>query len=113
MKFMLLQNAGALETPLGLCIGRFLSPSLHCLNLHPVFACIYSFTSISSEILDKFSTFVIYEQLFLEMKQMGLKNGAPRLGNEEMPEDWELRRVPAGPDPLHHNGQDPKKPRTP
>ncbi|XP_011088962.1 protein CLAVATA 3 [Sesamum indicum] len=56
---------------------------------------------------------LIHRKLFLEMKQMGLKNGAPKLGNEEMPEDWELRRVPAGPDPLHHNGQDPKKPRTP
>ncbi|KAK4369607.1 hypothetical protein RND71_013399 [Anisodus tanguticus] len=27
--------------------------------------------------------------------------------------DWELRGVPAGPDPLHHNGVSPKKPRTP
>ncbi|KAM3398796.1 hypothetical protein P3S68_002312 [Capsicum galapagoense] len=27
--------------------------------------------------------------------------------------DWELRGVPAGPDPLHHNGATPKKPRTP
>ncbi|KAK4358534.1 hypothetical protein RND71_020763 [Anisodus tanguticus] len=27
--------------------------------------------------------------------------------------DWELRGVPAGPDPLHHNGANPKKPRTP
>ncbi|XP_059311384.1 protein CLAVATA 3 [Lycium ferocissimum] len=27
--------------------------------------------------------------------------------------DWELRGVPAGPDPVHHNGASPKKPRTP
>ncbi|KAL5763677.1 hypothetical protein ACOSP7_016028 [Xanthoceras sorbifolium] len=27
-------------------------------------------------------------------------------------EGWELREVPSGPDPLHHNGN-PKKPRTP
>ncbi|KAJ7948053.1 protein CLAVATA 3 [Quillaja saponaria] len=27
--------------------------------------------------------------------------------------DWELRKVPSGPDPLHHNGGSPKKPRTP
>ncbi|XP_038877536.1 protein CLAVATA 3 [Benincasa hispida] len=28
--------------------------------------------------------------------------------------EWEqLRRVPSGPDPLHHNGGSPKKPRTP
>ncbi|KAH0715645.1 hypothetical protein KY284_008550 [Solanum tuberosum] len=27
--------------------------------------------------------------------------------------DWELRGVPAGPDPLHHNGASPKKPKTP
>ncbi|XP_062170935.1 protein CLAVATA 3 [Alnus glutinosa] len=26
---------------------------------------------------------------------------------------WELRKVPSGPDPLHHNGGSPKKPRTP
>ncbi|KAB1227102.1 hypothetical protein CJ030_MR1G028223 [Morella rubra] len=26
---------------------------------------------------------------------------------------WELRNVPSGPDPLHHNGGSPKKPRTP
>ncbi|KAG6583691.1 hypothetical protein SDJN03_19623, partial [Cucurbita argyrosperma subsp. sororia] len=28
--------------------------------------------------------------------------------------EWDqLRRVPSGPDPLHHNGGSPKKPRTP
>nr|QKZ93422.1 clavata3-like protein [Vuralia turcica] len=26
---------------------------------------------------------------------------------------WELRKVPSGPDPLHHNGGTPKKPETP
>ncbi|XP_019052239.1 PREDICTED: uncharacterized protein LOC109114329 [Nelumbo nucifera] len=26
---------------------------------------------------------------------------------------WDLRRVPSGPDPLHHNGGSPKKPQTP
>ncbi|KAF7805748.1 protein CLAVATA 3 [Senna tora] len=26
---------------------------------------------------------------------------------------WELRKVPSGPDPLHHNGGSPKKPKTP
>ncbi|KAJ4977677.1 hypothetical protein NE237_008457 [Protea cynaroides] len=26
---------------------------------------------------------------------------------------WDLRKVPTGPDPLHHNGNGPKKPRTP
>ncbi|KAA8544339.1 hypothetical protein F0562_022393 [Nyssa sinensis] len=26
---------------------------------------------------------------------------------------WELRKVPSGPDPLHHNGGGPKKPKTP
>ncbi|CAA3010829.1 Hypothetical predicted protein [Olea europaea subsp. europaea] len=52
-------------------------------------------------------------------KEMGLKSGGPAamfpsLGNyKEMPEDWEMRRVPAGPDPLHHNGHTPTKPRTP
>ncbi|KAL8501079.1 hypothetical protein ACS0TY_020592 [Phlomoides rotata] len=59
------------------------------------------------------STLEVHRQLLLEMKRnMALKNGVPKLagnGNNEM----ELRRVPAGPDPLHHNGQDPKKPTTP
>lgn len=27
--------------------------------------------------------------------------------------DGELRTVPSGPDPLHHNGGTPKKPKTP
>ncbi|XP_042475669.1 uncharacterized protein LOC122057583 [Macadamia integrifolia] len=26
---------------------------------------------------------------------------------------WDLRKAPSGPDPLHHNGGSPKKPRTP
>lgn len=26
---------------------------------------------------------------------------------------WELRRVPSGPDPLHHFGHTPNKPKTP
>ncbi|XP_076959345.1 uncharacterized protein LOC143635379 [Bidens hawaiensis] len=28
-------------------------------------------------------------------------------------EGWELRAAPLGPDPLHHHGADPQKPRTP
>ncbi|KAL3618492.1 hypothetical protein CASFOL_037574 [Castilleja foliolosa] len=56
---------------------------------------------------------VMYRKLLLELKKMGLKNGHPKLATNEMPEDWELRRVPMGPDPLHHNRQDPNKPRTP
>ncbi|CAL0332154.1 unnamed protein product [Lupinus luteus] len=31
----------------------------------------------------------------------------------EKPLSWELRKVPSGPDPLHHNGGSPKKPETP
>ncbi|MBA0713022.1 hypothetical protein Golax_012082 [Gossypium laxum] len=33
-------------------------------------------------------------------------------GNMENFVGWELRAVPSGPDPLHHNGGSPKKPRT-
>ncbi|CAA0814980.1 Protein CLAVATA 3 [Striga hermonthica] len=54
-----------------------------------------------------------HRKLFLELKKMALRNRAQKLGKTEMTENWELRRVPTGPDPLHHNGQDPKKPRTP
>ncbi|KAK6235255.1 hypothetical protein QUC31_019004 [Theobroma cacao] len=32
-------------------------------------------------------------------------------GNIENFVGWELRTVPSGPDPLHHNGGSPKKPR--
>jgi len=31
----------------------------------------------------------------------------------EKPLNWELRKVPSGPDPLHHNGVNPKNPQTP
>lgn len=41
----------------------------------------------------------------------GYYNHAEKI-NEKLA-DWELRGVPAGPDPLHHNGASPKKPRTP
>ncbi|KAJ6425126.1 hypothetical protein OIU84_025822 [Salix udensis] len=34
-------------------------------------------------------------------------------GNGEKLEVRELRAAPSGPDPLHHNGGSPKKPRTP
>ncbi|KAI3790799.1 hypothetical protein L2E82_04124 [Cichorium intybus] len=34
-------------------------------------------------------------------------------GKKEDAEGWELRAAPLGPDPLHHHGADPKKPRTP
>ncbi|KAL8461325.1 hypothetical protein ACS0TY_032706 [Phlomoides rotata] len=55
----------------------------------------------------------VHRQLLLEMKRnTALKNGVPKLaGNRN--NEMELKRVPAGPDPLHHNGQDTKKPRTP
>ncbi|XP_022753738.1 protein CLAVATA 3 [Durio zibethinus] len=33
-------------------------------------------------------------------------------GNRENFVGWELRTVPSGPEPLHHNGGTPKKPRT-
>ncbi|XP_057807519.1 protein CLAVATA 3 [Salvia miltiorrhiza] len=60
---------------------------------------------------------ILHTQLFMEMKKkMALKklvSDHSSSGDNELPEDWQLRRVPAGPDPLHHNGQDPKKPRTP
>ncbi|KAL7154147.1 hypothetical protein ABFS83_04G215800 [Erythranthe nasuta] len=56
---------------------------------------------------------ILHQKLLLEMKKMGLKKGVGSYKNNEMPEDWELRRVPAGPDPLHHNGRDPTQPRTP
>ncbi|CAA2975584.1 Hypothetical predicted protein [Olea europaea subsp. europaea] len=52
-------------------------------------------------------------------KEMVFKSGGPAAmfpsfkNYNEMPEDSELRRVPAGPDPLHHNGHTPTKPRTP
>ncbi|XVF69253.1 hypothetical protein PTKIN_Ptkin11bG0066200 [Pterospermum kingtungense] len=39
-------------------------------------------------------------------------SSASTAGNRENFVEWELRSVPSGPDPLHHNGGSPKKPRT-
>lgn len=42
------------------------------------------------------------------------KNMGVVAGGKRPPPEWDqLRRVPSGPDPLHHNGGTPKKPRTP
>lgn len=38
-------------------------------------------------------------------------SSSTKYGNK--PLSWELRKVPSGPDPLHHNGVNPKKPQTP
>ncbi|XP_057473895.1 protein CLAVATA 3 [Actinidia eriantha] len=38
-------------------------------------------------------------------------NGGGYGYGDQSVEEWELRRVPSGPDPLHHNGANPKKPR--
>ncbi|KAJ6755582.1 PROTEIN CLAVATA 3 [Salix purpurea] len=43
----------------------------------------------------------------------GLRRPAGSTGNGEKLEIRELRAAPSGPDPLHHNGGSPKKPRTP
>ncbi|KAF9665351.1 hypothetical protein SADUNF_Sadunf16G0113700 [Salix dunnii] len=43
----------------------------------------------------------------------GLRRPAGSTGNGEKLEIRELRTAPSGPDPLHHNGGSPKKPRTP
>ncbi|KAK7371203.1 hypothetical protein VNO78_36771 [Psophocarpus tetragonolobus] len=39
--------------------------------------------------------------------------GSSSIKYGEKPLSWELRKVPSGPDPLHHNGVNPKKPQTP
>ncbi|GKV34986.1 hypothetical protein SLEP1_g43312 [Rubroshorea leprosula] len=43
----------------------------------------------------------------------GFLHRSTSTGNRENLVGWELRTVPSGPDPLHHNGGSPKKPRTP
>ncbi|KAI7751837.1 hypothetical protein M8C21_022789, partial [Ambrosia artemisiifolia] len=40
-------------------------------------------------------------------------NMGGKSSKEEEEEGWELRAAPLGPDPLHHHGADPQKPRTP
>ncbi|KAI4334187.1 hypothetical protein L6164_018906 [Bauhinia variegata] len=40
-------------------------------------------------------------------------HGSSSSQNGEKSLSWELRKVPSGPDPLHHNGGNPIKPRTP
>lgn len=46
----------------------------------------------------------------LKVKDEAVKKGGKRENEKLM--GWELRTVPSGPDPLHHNGGSPKKPRT-
>ena len=43
----------------------------------------------------------------------GVRGSTGGTGNGEKLEVRELRAAPSGPDPLHHNGGSPKKPRTP
>lgn len=57
----------------------------------------------------------IYNYSCLQILHADLKenNGSiTGAGNMENFVGWELRAVPSGPDPLHHNGGSPKKPRT-
>ncbi|XP_035830993.1 protein CLAVATA 3-like [Helianthus annuus] len=49
----------------------------------------------------------------LEAKEAVLNMGGKSKKEEEEEEGWELRAAPLGPDPLHHHGADPQKPRTP
>ncbi|WVZ00910.1 hypothetical protein V8G54_026979 [Vigna mungo] len=51
----------------------------------------------------------------LKNKKSTLKvlQGSSSIKYGEKPLSWELRKVPSGPDPLHHNGVNPKKPQTP
>ncbi|XP_020203158.1 protein CLAVATA 3 [Cajanus cajan] len=42
-----------------------------------------------------------------------LRGSSQSIKYGEKPLSWELRKVPSGPDPLHHNGVNPKKPQTP
>ncbi|KAJ6947798.1 hypothetical protein NC651_002228 [Populus alba x Populus x berolinensis] len=43
----------------------------------------------------------------------GVRGSTGGTGNGEKSEVRELRAAPSGPDPLHHNGGSPEKPRTP
>ncbi|TKY48678.1 CLAVATA 3 [Spatholobus suberectus] len=52
----------------------------------------------------------------LKDKKTTLKSslqGSSSIKYGEKPLSWELRKVPSGPDPLHHNGANPKRPQTP
>ncbi|KAJ1384560.1 hypothetical protein SESBI_42442 [Sesbania bispinosa] len=42
-----------------------------------------------------------------------LKGSSSSIKYGEKPLGWELRKVPSGPDPLHHHGGGPKRPETP
>ncbi|XWS73841.1 hypothetical protein CRYUN_Cryun02cG0164000 [Craigia yunnanensis] len=47
-----------------------------------------------------------------EVVKGSLHGSTSSAGNRDNFLGWELRTVPSGPDPLHHNGGSPKKPRT-
>ncbi|CAK9184676.1 unnamed protein product [Ilex paraguariensis] len=46
-------------------------------------------------------------------KEMGHEKTSSSTGGGKSMVGWELREAPLGPDPLHHHGGSPKKPRTP
>ncbi|XWS71415.1 hypothetical protein CRYUN_Cryun03dG0136100 [Craigia yunnanensis] len=46
-----------------------------------------------------------------EVVKGSLHGSTSSAGNRENFVGWELRTAPSGPDPLHHNGGSPKKPR--
>ncbi|KAF8397970.1 hypothetical protein HHK36_016896 [Tetracentron sinense] len=48
-----------------------------------------------------------------EIKSRKILDGPEKVRDDGNLVGWELRKVPSGPDPLHHNGGSPTKPRTP
>lgn len=80
----------------------------------------YIFFCIQVSNVHSWSALCLYMQLLAGLKQKketvkvegGLQASATGSNGGSF-QGWELRRVPSGPDPLHHNGGNPTKPRTP
>ncbi|KAL4590584.1 hypothetical protein LXL04_003518 [Taraxacum kok-saghyz] len=57
---------------------------------------------------------VINNRKLLVVNDLQAKEASVKIQNKKGEDErWELRAAPLGPDPLHHHGADPKKPRTP
>ncbi|KAG6789148.1 hypothetical protein POTOM_005238 [Populus tomentosa] len=84
--------------------GLNLSPSLSLHGCSTGQRCIYG---------DAVSPVEIKSRKVLVVLTGGVRGSTGSTGNGEKLEVRELRAAPSGPDPLHHNGGSPEKPRTP
>ncbi|OMP03812.1 hypothetical protein COLO4_10193 [Corchorus olitorius] len=75
----------------------------------PGHACLYATAAQSRKML--LQAELKENNEFMNMKSSSLDGSKSISGHGENSVKWEMRTVPSGPDPLHHNGGSSKKPR--